>query len=408
MISITLVWHMTPGGGASLDFFRQHPCRMGNFHSTSIMASEVVDDSKSVTVFNAPPPYSTTSTFAPTDASTVLTCIFDIVSAPDFTPCSVVPIIDACSTALPAAEFSDLLQTLNIEGHTALYWAIVNDRREVFAALSKFTPKLSSICSSDLRLACMITNDQPLFTQLNLGITNSEDGPLRRSLGCPSDEVQVDSGDGLGKNQFVAHFRIKKFQKRIRITYDVNIEFVARGRIWSLLFFMMSDGKWQVGFSISQPSLPAHPACVIMIEAHKKPGCEVPPEGLKFGGNVPHMLVAEPDGRDKKYDGKPFFSNIIGDDRLANGRVERPDAAAKMKITDPLIRSRQNLRKVNNIVLWANRACFTTETNQFASTSTIKLPGELHHRRLAWNNYNMSVIQIRQNYETLITNEKNG
>ncbi|KAG2073409.1 hypothetical protein BDR04DRAFT_1141228 [Suillus decipiens] len=176
------------------------------------MASEVADDSKSVKVFNAPPPYSTTSTSAPTDAT---------------------------------AEFSDLLQTLNIEGHTALYWAI-----------------------------------------LNLGKANR----------CPSDEVQVDSGDGLVENQFVAHFRIKKFQKRIRITYDVNVEFVARGRI-----------------CISEPNLPAHPACVIMIAAHKKPGCEVPPEGLQFGGSASHMLVKAPDEREEKYDGKPIICWEITD-----------------------------------------------------------------------------------------------
>ncbi|KAG0704628.1 hypothetical protein DFH29DRAFT_997515 [Suillus ampliporus] len=57
--------------------------------------------------------------------NTVLTCIHDIVFAPDFTPSSVAPIVNACAAALTAAEFSDLLQTPNIEGHMTLYWAIV-------------------------------------------------------------------------------------------------------------------------------------------------------------------------------------------------------------------------------------------------------------------------------------------
>lgn len=76
---------------------------------------------------------------------------------------------------------------------------------------------------------------------------------------------------------------------------------------------MMSDGRWHVGFSISEPNLPAHPACVIMIAAHKKPGCEVPPEGLQFGGSASHMLVKAPDEREEKYDGKPIICWEITD-----------------------------------------------------------------------------------------------
>ncbi|KAG1862691.1 hypothetical protein F4604DRAFT_2030689 [Suillus subluteus] len=251
-------------------------------------SSKVVDDSRSVS--NAPPPYSTTSESTPAvSASTLQTCILDIVSAPDLTPFSVAPIVDACSTTFSAAEFSDFLQTLNIEGHTALYWAIVNDRREAFIALLKFTPELSSVCSSDLRLACMITNDQALFAQLNLGNTNR----------CPPDDVQVQSGDGLSENQFVAHFQIRKFQKRIRITRDVSVEFVAGGRIWSLKIPMKSNGKCHIGFNLSQHSFPVYPICVIVIEAHEKPGCATPSPALQFINSTPDILV--PHGI--KYDG---------------------------------------------------------------------------------------------------------
>jgi len=101
--------------------------------------------------------------------TTVLSSIRDIVSAPDFTPSSVAPIVDACAAALPATEFSNLLQTPNIAGHTALYWAIVNNRREAFSAFAGFISQFSSVCSSDLRLACMVTSDHALFMQLNLG-----------------------------------------------------------------------------------------------------------------------------------------------------------------------------------------------------------------------------------------------
>ncbi|KAG1750525.1 uncharacterized protein EDB91DRAFT_1244106 [Suillus paluster] len=186
---------------------------------------QLSDDSKFVTI---PPSYNTISTSAdpvqcpPSICSllqtrqkqkAVLSRIRDIVSSPDFTPSSVAPAVSACAADLPAAVFSYLLQTPNIEGHTALYWAIVNDRREAFSAFIAFIPRFSSVCASDLRLACMATNDQALFAHLNLGNFQSlKDEPLRRSLGCPPDEVQVYEGNE--PNKFVACIRIRMFQKR--------------------------------------------------------------------------------------------------------------------------------------------------------------------------------------------------
>ncbi|KAG0698555.1 hypothetical protein DFH29DRAFT_89764 [Suillus ampliporus] len=277
------------------------------------MASEAFNDSKSLT--NEPPSYTTTSTSALADSiqcrkssifsslrrkqkqeqkwKTVLTCICDIVSAPDFTPSSVVPIVNTCAAALTAAEFSSLLQTPNIEGHMALYWAIVNDRREAVAALSGFIAEFSSVCFTDLRLACMSTNDQALFAQLNLGKVNSEEKLLKRSLGW-SDAVEVHAGDGLGEHQFVALLRIRKFQRRLHITHDVGVEFVAGGRIWLLQFYMPNDGMWHMGFSLSEPSLPVRANVTIVIEAHKgTPGCAAPPEGMSFQDirSLPCMLV---------------------------------------------------------------------------------------------------------------------
>ncbi|KAG1873861.1 hypothetical protein F4604DRAFT_1765461 [Suillus subluteus] len=247
------------------------------------MTSQPYSDSKSVT--DTPPSYTTTSTSELADSlqyrrfhflqskqtrNIVLTCIRDIVSAPDFTPSSVIPIVNACAAALFASEFSDLIQTPNFEGHTALYWAIVNERQEAFSALSKFIPKFSSACSSDLHLACMVTNDQALFSQLNLGNVNPKDEPLRRSLGSSPDDVQVDSEDGLCKTQFIARLRIRKLEKRLLITEDVGIEFVAGGRIWLFRFYMDCDG-----------SLPVRPTGMIQIGTRSgEPGSAAPPSEL--------------------------------------------------------------------------------------------------------------------------------
>ncbi|KAG0707577.1 hypothetical protein DFH29DRAFT_995006 [Suillus ampliporus] len=216
--------------------------------------SEVFGDSESVP--NAPLAYDAISTSAAsaesvqctsrpsifsflwikrTTRANVLSRVRNIVCAPDFSPSSVAQNVNDCAASLSAAEFSNLLQKRNIEDHTALYWAIVNKRREAFSALAGFISKYSSVCSSDLRLACMATSDHALFTSLNLGDNiNPKDESLRRLLGCPPDEVQVhDEGDGLRKIQFVTRLRIRMFQKRLRTTQELGVEFVARG-VWSL------------------------------------------------------------------------------------------------------------------------------------------------------------------------------
>ncbi|KAG1830698.1 hypothetical protein DFJ58DRAFT_848405 [Suillus subalutaceus] len=133
--------------------------------------------------------------------------------------------------------------------------------------------------------------------------TTSESTPARfRNTICTVkfEEIPiVQSGDGLGENHFVAHFRIRKFQKRIRIARDVSVEFVAGGRIWSLKIPMKSNGKCHIGFNLSQHSFPVYPICVIVIEAHEKPGCATPSPALQFINSTPDILV--PHGI--KYDG---------------------------------------------------------------------------------------------------------
>ncbi|KAG2156033.1 hypothetical protein DEU56DRAFT_765238 [Suillus clintonianus] len=237
---------------------------------------------------------------------TALSRIRDIVSAPDITPSSVSLIVDACAASLPAAELSDLLQSPNIEGHTALYWAIINKRQETFSVLAAFISKFSSVCSSDLRLACMATNNQALFAQLGLGRSDSKDEPLRRSLGCPPDEVQVHEGDGLGENQFIACLRIRMFQKRLHITQDLGVEFVAGGRIWLFRFYIGPDGGWRIGLGLSQPSFPARPDAILLIEAHEKPGSATPPQGLRMTYENKKLLVP---GGSQGY--KDSFINIF-------------------------------------------------------------------------------------------------
>ncbi|KAG1867914.1 hypothetical protein DFJ58DRAFT_117311 [Suillus subalutaceus] len=214
----------------------------------------------------------------------VLSRIRDIVLAPSFTPSSVTPIVNACTAALPAAEPSNILTQLNIEGHTALYWAIVNNRPRAVWAFNKFISCYSSVCTSDLRIACMITSNHAMSTQLNLG-RRSEQIRLRGLLGCPPNGIQVHTCDEL-TNQFNVVLRIRMFQKRLRTATENKWyhEFVAGGRIWWLCFILLkpSNGLWsaEIGFWHSQP---ARLDAVLLIEAHsRKLGRATSPEALKI------------------------------------------------------------------------------------------------------------------------------
>lgn len=224
----------------------------------------------------------------------VLSCIREIVSSPHFTLSYVVSVVKSCAAALSAAEFSDLLQKPNIEDHTALYWAIVNNRREALLEFTKFIPKFSPACFSDMRLACMTVNDHDLFMLLNLGDNvNPKDRSLRRMLGCPRDDIRVYEGGDVDDDYFFVRFVFRMFQKRLRITKKLDVEFVARGRIWVLHFYMREKGKWFVGYGLSKHSSPVHPNAVLGIQANKPPPGSNTPQNLRLDLSTSYTLVPE-------------------------------------------------------------------------------------------------------------------
>ncbi|KAG1836005.1 hypothetical protein DFJ58DRAFT_749959 [Suillus subalutaceus] len=252
--------------------------------------SEGFDDHKSIG--NAPPSYEATPLSGSFSASAqsfslsslfsflfinhqrtaVLSRIRDIVLTPNFTPSSAISIINACAADLTPSRFSKLLQTPNIEGHTALYWAIVNNKREVLSAFAAFISECSPACSSELRLACILASDHASFTQLKLANIDDKGEALRRSLGCPPDELEVhETGRVDGDYQFAASVRIRMFQKRLRITHKLNYEFVAGGRIWWFRFAMDNQWKWRIKFGLASPSLPACPKASFRIQDDGEP-----------------------------------------------------------------------------------------------------------------------------------------
>ncbi|KAG1897698.1 uncharacterized protein F5891DRAFT_1279930 [Suillus fuscotomentosus] len=203
--------------------------------------------------------------------ATALTQIRKLVSVTDGnTPSG--PSSSVAKWDITAAELSNLLQTRNIEGHTAPYWATVNHRQEVRSAFTKLFEvdnfKFSPECSSDLRLACMRTSNHTLFSDLKLQNTNAKNESLRLFLGCQPDKVTDPVDNGGDNHQFIVSFDIEKFQKRLCTTRELNYEFVARGRIWRFSFNVGPEGKWVASCGLSSPSLPACARSSLRLETH--------------------------------------------------------------------------------------------------------------------------------------------
>ncbi|KAI0327897.1 hypothetical protein GY45DRAFT_1071157 [Cubamyces sp. BRFM 1775] len=203
-------------------------------------------------------------------------------------------VLESCAEACRTYDLSlsALLQERSIEGHTPLYWSIINraspessdapsptptstresserDRDVVMALLSHAAP-LSDSTVDEIRLACLHASDHGLFQRLRRSPAFS---PLSGSdeliIGgtVPVDDVEVEDvpGDEAG---FVVHFRIPMFQKRMRISQEITLEFIAKGRLWSLRFLVVKEmdsrlsyqymraGSWVVALSLLSHSPP--------------------------------------------------------------------------------------------------------------------------------------------------------
>lgn len=174
--------------------------------------------------------------------STVLNLVRDLVKQQTSAP-GASGILDSCSEACHAYDisFSSLLQKKSIENHTPLYWAIIKRPSEpanpddydlVTALLSRSTP-LTQSTISEIRLACLLTSDQALFQRLRLSpafspLSGTDEIILGASI--PPDTIDVVDVEG-DEGAFVANFEILAFQKRMRVSKNIELEFIARGKI---------------------------------------------------------------------------------------------------------------------------------------------------------------------------------
>ncbi|KAF9226270.1 hypothetical protein BS17DRAFT_776965 [Gyrodon lividus] len=193
-------------------------------------------------------------------------------------------ILHSCAQACKThnLDFSALLQERAIGGHTAMYWVIVNRRECLLPSFAKYLTFTTHANISDIRLACLVTSNQKLFQALRccrapftrlpppdllvLGSTSPADVSV--------DELHLPDGN----SAFVVEMQINMWQKRMRVSGRVNLEFLATGRIWSLDFYSQpvvsgstSIGAWRVALCLLEHSPSTFIDSMLCVRALPKP-----------------------------------------------------------------------------------------------------------------------------------------
>ena len=172
--------------------------------------------------------------------ATVLRLVRDLVREQSNTGEASLSILESCAEACAgnSLSLSTLLQEKSIEEHTPLYWAIVKRPPDGDSTISDLLTSLISFASpltcdtiSDIRHACLLTSDQPLFQRLRMSphfspLSGTDEMLLGGSI--PPDNVTVQELPG-DEGSFSVDFEIVHFQKRMLVSKYIELEFIARG-----------------------------------------------------------------------------------------------------------------------------------------------------------------------------------
>ncbi|KAG1888430.1 uncharacterized protein F5891DRAFT_1118795 [Suillus fuscotomentosus] len=222
-------------------------------------------------------------------------------------------------------SLSTLLQEPDIAGHTAIYWAIVNYRSSLLDALLKYASPLTPVTLSEMRKACLVASNQPLFQNLRLsvglcasGLRSATDGLLLGQR--PPDDVRVEEGpDGA----FAATLDIAMWQRRMRAVGSVSVEFIVSGRIFALTFFTTDRprphskstgtkivvGPLHVSLSLLDHSLPTYVDATVVIDEPPFPSLGPCPRSPRNSYSPrEHIHSASFSGRETVYG----FENEVG------------------------------------------------------------------------------------------------
>lgn len=191
---------------------------------------------------------------------------------------------DACNAQ--GLSFSALLQEPFVEGHLPVYWAVLKrpavpvkadhttppgDPDSLVLAILDASLPLNAQSVADARLACMTVSDNALFVRLGQRYEDFSQrlGTDRMLLGGDTvDSVRVDEPHN-GGTTFAVQISLTQFPLRMRVSKLARVEFVARGRMWHLVFAVagapgapphplpLRAGDWLVSLGLSEQSSPA-------------------------------------------------------------------------------------------------------------------------------------------------------
>ncbi|KAI1790348.1 hypothetical protein LXA43DRAFT_511318 [Ganoderma leucocontextum] len=249
--------------------------------------------------------------------ATLLGLLRDLVKQND--AAGALGVLESCADACRTYDLSlsALLQEQSVEGHTPVYWAIINrppqplaaDDPDVVSALLSHAAPLTDATVDEIRLACLHTSDHTLFQKLRRSpafspLTGTEEILLGGSV--PVDDVDVDDVKA-DEGAFVARFRIPLFQKRMRISGTIRLEFIAKGRLWELSFVVAKSehdrrlgyrhfkaGSWVVRLALLPHSPPTCIDSRLVIEdpRSRSQGLPPPPPSSPYTGPPTSLLQA--------------------------------------------------------------------------------------------------------------------
>lgn len=243
---------------------------------------------------------------------TVRSIIRDVVKEPKTS--ASVGLLESCADACftHGLSFSEVLQEPSIEGHPAIYWAIVKrpspDDFELITSLMSYSAPLTADTITQVRLACLHVGDQALFQCLwrspEYGALSGTDRMLL-GVSSPPDTIDVEELPGQD-GPFAVRLTIVQLEKRMKVSGEVAFEFIARGtlppfqtlplllrqgvhrgfnilslplgRIWKLRFYVKKNdsrdgpGPWAVMINMMEQSPPTHlDARIVIKEPEKEP-----------------------------------------------------------------------------------------------------------------------------------------
>ncbi|KAJ7066534.1 hypothetical protein C8F01DRAFT_1052716 [Mycena amicta] len=220
---------------------------------------------------------------------TVLGLVRDLVKVTDDADASSVvtsSILKSCSDACAAngLSISALLQE-KIEGYTPLYWAIVkrpaenndaavcppessssNEALDLLTVLLSLSAPLTPASVSDVCRACALKSDNALFQRLRASPDFSPLSPTDQMIldaSAPPDSITVENVPH-DEFAFGVDFTVVRFQTRMRVSKNVELDFIARGRMWRLAFHVVerrrptlpAPGTWYISLSLLEHSPP--------------------------------------------------------------------------------------------------------------------------------------------------------